>query len=714
MTYLPGPAGPVPSAPAGPDRPDAAPEPGAGPAAADAAAAAAPARWAESLAVSLPCLAAVVAAVWLDVTAPAEGPGATVAEGSGWPFAAYGAVIGLLASTVLIGARGRTLGWLLASLGLVWALDGLTQTYIHAGLRADGSWPAMTFALWFLYRFGAFLPVLMGALLLVFPTGRFLPGRAGTLGRVTLGALVVTGVAFLVAPADESLLPSAVPAGIDVDPTSIGALSGHGEQIRTGASALGVTAFLCALALVVVRYRRSTGLMRDRMRWLLWSVVVIAVTLPLLYTVEPAVFDYLVSFVVLVLPAAAVTVALVRPALVPIGDLLARTVVTAAVLVTLVAADAAVLAVLATLVDDLTSARIVAVVLVVTVVLYGPARLRLSAAVRRWMLGGRGNPYDALAGLASTLENTDDVGEQLAAVARAVAAAFGARFVSLEVDWAHGSRMVTTHGAWPDRVRILPITYRGASVGRLVMPARGLRGHLSARDEQLLGDLVRQAATAARTSQLAEEVQRSRERLVNAREEERRRIRRDLHDGLGPALASVVHQVEAARLTVDRDPAKVKARLDGVGRHVQSIVADVRRLVHDLRPPALDDRGLAGALRQQATRLGLPLTVDAADLAGRLPAAVEVAAYRIAGEALTNVARHARAGAARLALTLADGALLVEVTDDGVGIDPDRQSGVGLVSLRERAAELGGRVEITCPPGGGTVVRAWLPVRSAP
>jgi signal transduction histidine kinase len=143
------------------------------------------------------------------------------------------------------------------------------------------------------------------------------------------------------------------------------------------------------------------------------------------------------------------------------------------------------------------------------------------------------------------------------------------------------------------------------------------------------------------------------------------------------------------------------------------VVADVRRLVHDLRPPALDDRGLVGALQQQAEELstdGLSVTVVAEDL-GALPAAVEVAAYRIAGEGLTNVVRHAAARACVVRLAVEDGDLVVEVADDGTGIAPDAEAGVGLVSLRERAAELGGRSEVTCPATGGTVVRARLPLR---
>nr|WP_246378132.1 sensor histidine kinase [Nocardioides ginsengisegetis] len=212
---------------------------------------------------------------------------------------------------------------------------------------------------------------------------------------------------------------------------------------------------------------------------------------------------------------------------------------------------------------------------------------------------------------------------------------------------------------------------------------------------------------------MADELQDSRERLVVAREEERRRIRRDLHDGLGPALSGVVFRVESARLLVDRDPEAAKGHLAATSDHVKEVVADVRRLVHELRPPALDDRGLVGALGQLAESLGVPVQIDSEvdGSVGTLPAAVEVAAYRIAAEALTNVVRHADATRARVGLALEDGHLVVEVADDGRGIPAEAQAGVGLVGLRERAAELGGRSEVTCPPRGGTTVRAWLPTR---
>lgn len=660
------------------------------------------------------CVLLLPAAAWLDMAAPGDGPGAEVADGPGWPWVVNGALLGVFAAVVLVRDRHQRFGWVLAFSGLFWSLDGFSQSYVGAGLTEDGAWPGMTFALWFLDRFGAYLTSVTAALLLVFPTGRFLPGRWTPASWAAVVGLFLSGFAVIVAPAEGGRMIADLPAGVDQDPTSITALAGHGEQVASAGVVLGVVSFLFALLTVVVRYRASTGLERDRMRWLLWSVfVIVAVLLASVMFPLPG-SSYAGAFSATVLPPAAMTVAIVRPTLVSIQDLLARTAVLAAVLAVLVAADAVVLAGLTLVLDDeLSQAQVVAVVLAVAVLLYGPLRQRLSALVRRLMLGERTNRYDVVAGLASTLETTDDSTEQLAAVARAVASAFGIPYVSVEVERSHGERLVTTVGERPDQVRTLPITYRDATIGSLVLPARGLRSRLGQRDQQLLGDLVRQAATAARASQLADEVQRSRERLVSAREEERRRIRRDLHDGFGPALSGIVFQLEAARMTVDKDPQRAREQLEAVSAHVQDVVADVRRLVHDLRPPALDDRGLVGALRQQAETLSLPLAVTTGgDLAGRLPAAVEVAAYRIVGEALTNVARHAQATDVRLRLDVAGDDLLVEVSDDGVGIAAGRTAGVGLSSLRERAAELGGTTTITSPPGGGTVVAARLPIRT--
>jgi signal transduction histidine kinase len=382
-----------------------------------------------------------------------------------------------------------------------------------------------------------------------------------------------------------------------------------------------------------------------------------------------------------------------------------------------IALDAILLAALnAGLGDRLSERDATLLLLLIAVTLYAPMRGWISSLVRRALVGRRGDRYAVVADLAARLEETADVRAQLPALATEVASAFKLDYVRVEVFGHGGGAISATHGDRPDEVRVVPIRYGDEEVGLLELPARGVRSMLSRRDQVLLFDVVRQAAMAVRSARLAADLQQSREQLVLAREEDRRRIRRDLHDGLGPVLGGVAMRLDAAGNALDRDPETTRRLVAQSRQDITDALADVRRLVHGLRPPALDDLGLLAALDQQAERLSSPdlaVTVSAEDVPP-LPAAVEVAAYRIASEALTNTARHAGARQAAVRLVGSPGALLVEVCDDGSGIAPDVSAGVGLRSIRERAEELGGRTEISCPAVGGTRVRAWLPMTPRP
>jgi signal transduction histidine kinase len=207
---------------------------------------------------------------------------------------------------------------------------------------------------------------------------------------------------------------------------------------------------------------------------------------------------------------------------------------------------------------------------------------------------------------------------------------------------------------------------------------------------------------------------RSRGRIVAAREEERRRLRRDLHDGLGPSLAAVGLKVDLARERAATDTAGLGPLLDEIRGDIRSVISDVRRLARELRPPTLDSLGLVGAIGQQASTMsggsGPSIRVEVDEPLPALPAAVEVVAYRIAIEAMTNAVRHAQATSCSIRLAVDRDGLVVEVIDDGVGIDPEAAAGVGLHSIDERAAEVGGEVDLDARPGGGTIVRARLPL----
>jgi signal transduction histidine kinase len=352
-------------------------------------------------------------------------------------------------------------------------------------------------------------------------------------------------------------------------------------------------------------------------------------------------------------------------------------------------------------------------------VLFQPLRDRLQRGVNRLMYGERDDPYMVLSRLGRRLETTLAPGTAFATIVETVAGALKLPYAAIELRRDAGFETVAASGDPMAALLRVPLVHGGETPGRLVVGRRPGEDDFSPADRRLLGDLAHQIGVAAHAALLYDEalrlsadLQHSRERLVAAREEERRRLRRDLHDGLGPQLASLTMKAEAARDLVPTDPARAEALLTGLMDQTQSAVADIRRLVYALRPPALDALGLVGALRAHAARGdhgGPRVSVEAPEEFPTLPAAVEVAAYLIALEAVNNAAQHADARNCAVRLWLEDGALRLEVTDDGRGIGEDRGTGVGLSSMRERAAELGGSCTVEALPSGGTRVRALLP-----
>jgi signal transduction histidine kinase len=355
----------------------------------------------------------------------------------------------------------------------------------------------------------------------------------------------------------------------------------------------------------------------------------------------------------------------------------------------------------------------------VVAVLFAPLRNRLQRGVNHLMHGERDDPYAVLSRLGQRLESTLAADAVLPAVVRTVREALKLPYVAIELERDGCFEAAAVAGEPADDPLRLPLVYRGEEVGRLVLGPRAGDDAFGPADRRLLDDLGHQIGVAVHAVRLADEamelsadLQRSRERLVTAREEERRRLRRDLHDGLGPRLAAQTLKIGSARSLYPQDPAAADALLAGLESDIEAALTDIRRLVYDLRPPALDELGLVGAVREAAAQYGengLSTSIQAPERLPLLPAAVEVAAYRIVQEALTNVVRHARAGSCLVRLSPGD-VLELEITDDGVGLPADRRAGVGLSSMRERAAELGGTCVIEPAPSRGARVLARLPL----
>jgi signal transduction histidine kinase len=663
-------------------------------------------------------LAAFAATVVLDVVTP-DAARVAAESGPGWEIGLPGLLLAVPGALLLRRAPRNAVSWVVAGTGLFWAVDGLGSSWLTYAVQSDPPLVGASAAFWFVQRFGAFLLLGLPLLLLLYPDGRLPSGRWRTASIASLACTAALPVLLLVTPSEIAdrragqTLP-AVYRTLDLDPTSLPLPEGLVLPLLQVAFPLGALGVLVPLAVVAHRLRHASGESRRRMRWLLWAGVVDALVMlgALLFPTSTVSYDLALA---VGLTGLAVTLGILRPRAVDIDRLLGGTLVYGGLAVGVVVLDLAVLAGAGSLLGDRfgeENATLLALLLVAGV--YVPLRAPLWRLVRRWVLGEREDPYRVVSGLAWRLERSGGAEEQLSAVAAAVADAFRSPYFGVGVDRVGTRQLVAEHGERPAAVQSLPISYRGEEVGRLLLPRDGVRASLFTRDERLLADVVRQAAAAAHASSLAAELQQSREQLVTAREEERRRLRRDLHDGLGPSLGAVVLRIDTARnLTTAGNAEEADRVLRQARTDVAAALADVRRLVNDLRPPALDDLGLAGAVRQQAERLLPPhttVTVTADRDVEALPAAVEVAAYRIASEALANVARHAHAATCRVDLERdGDHALVLTVTDDGVGIEPAAPRGVGLLSLRERAAELGGSCSVQCPADGGTVVRAVLP-----
>lgn len=330
--------------------------------------------------------------------------------------------------------------------------------------------------------------------------------------------------------------------------------------------------------------------------------------------------------------------------------------------------------------------------------------------------------YRVVSALAFRMEYTQAPDELLTSVAELIATELRLPYVLIEIEHSAWTESTAEFGAPVGDLFALPLTYQGYPAGRLVVSGRRPSRPVSRRDRGVLLDVAKHAGAALHTARLLGDLRQSLDRVLYAREEERRRLRHELHDSVGPILAGISLGLHAARRVMHTDTEQADQLVTHLEQELQTAIGEVRRLFETLRPPALDQLGLVPAIREQidilATRMrgdedsrqrvSFDLSVSG-DLTS-LPAIVEVAAYRIVCEALTNVARHS--GARSCLVTLKrDKGLRVEVIDNGVGISGRPGRGLGLGSMRERAAELGGTFVIDTPAPGGTRIVAWLPVQ---
>jgi signal transduction histidine kinase len=625
----------------------------------------------------------------------------------------YGLVGGVLARR----AAGGALGWLLLSVGLSHALSAVVGQYAYLWLMGVAV-PGGRWALWaesWLYLPG------VGVAACVLPA--LLPdGRLS--GRVRRAVVAVAGVVIVVHTVALAARPGSLVRSEDFpNPFAVPAAA----TLLPIASVVGVLCAAAGPALLFARRRESTGADRTAMSWLLAGDLLLLVTLLLDVTGVSATPPYgavaapLLQLATLPLLPLAILVIALRHRRWGLRVAVNHALVWSLLTVGFVWAYLLAIAWLSSVLQVRGGLALPVVAAGVVAVAFEPVRSRLQHAADRLVYGDRGDPLSVLGEVARRLADPPGHTDALADVAASLVTRIRLASVTVDLARASGWERAAQAGDPVGTPVELPLVHHGEIVGRLrSCPRPGEQ--LRPADLELLDRVAEQLATAVFARRRDIDLRRSQRELVTAREEERRRLSRDLHDELGPTLAGIALGVRAAAnvITAGRTDG-LAPLLDTLSHQAGAAAQQVRHIAHDLRPPWLDEDGLLGALHRHVDTLQEPGSTDGAAVRltapavlPALPAAVEVAAYRVAVEAIANVLRHAHAAECQITVTADADTLAIRIDDDGIGLPPRRRNGVGITSMQERTAELGGTLAVGDRYPTGTTVRLALPLRPRP
>jgi signal transduction histidine kinase len=553
-------------------------------------------------------------------------------------------------------------------------------------------------------------------ILLYFPDGKLLSPRYRiSAGATVLGIILGIITGFHPGPIPEWGITDLNPAGIQ-----------GSEHILEALAPIYLVLFLIggigSLMSVTVRFRRSSSIERLQMKWLAYTALVsvsfmsVVVIAGFLFPQNLALVQLNYFFAPLLTFMVPITcgIAILRYRLWDINIIINRTVVYGSLTTVVIAIYIGIVGGLGTLLQIQTNTLIGLAAAGIIAVVFQPLRDHLQRRVDRLLYGERDDPVKVLSRLVHHPETADAPTEILPRLVQTIAHTLKIPHVAVWLPVGMNQmEPVASWGKPPDHGEVIPLTYQKETIGHLVVAPRGPQEQFNRFEQDLLATIAALTATTVRAVQLSDELRRSRQRIVTAREDERRRLRRDLHDGLGPQLASQMLGLEAVAQLMPVNPEKAQALLSSLKIQAEEAIQDVRRLVYDLRPPALDDLGLVEALKQSASRYenaDLRFKFEIPDALPELPAAVETAVYRIAQEAMTNAVHHAEATLCVVRLVCQGAHILLEVRDNGRGLPQDHHSGVGLQAMQERTTELSGQCVLESLPGGGTLVRARLPL----
>ena len=583
----------------------------------------------------------------------------------------------------------------------VWAVAGHGSTAIIPRLAAVGEeW------LWL----AAFTPLTV--VLAIFPDGRPLSRRWRL---VVAGGIAGTAAAAL----GEALTDRTTIFASVQNPLAVHGMS----EVGNAATASLLLLLAAGFANLIIRFRRGAGDEREQVKWLAASTALL-VAMFALYLVESLIVGVSETSAALNLPETVMIVGLLAvPVSIAVAvlkyrlydiDIVIRKAVVALVLAALIAGIGILLLLIVGQVGLWrgtprgVSIAVGALLGLLVMPLLRVAR-RLAARIT---FGKRATPYEVLTEFSGRVGETYETDDVLPRMAQIVASGTGASSARVLLRVGDDMREEASFGsAGTDVEQTIPILHRGDELGAIAvtMPASD---PMNPAKERLIADLAAQAGPVLQNVRLIQELRASRQRLVAAQDEERRRLERNIHDGAQQELVALAVKQRLLGNLIGRDDDKAKEMVAQLAADTNSALENLRDLARGIYPPLLADKGLIAALEAQARKATVPTTVEGHGI-GRFGQDVEAAVYFSCLEALQNIAKYAAASGAAIELTDGDGSITFLVTDDGRGFDPAATGyGTGLQGIADRLAALGGELNIASEPGAGTRLRGVLPAHA--
>jgi signal transduction histidine kinase len=659
--------------------------------------------------------------------------------------------IGLAVVGGLVAARQprNPTGWLFLFIAAVTGLQGVEDQYARFALVTHpGALPGAVWAAWLdSWSLALIFPTgAVAVLLLMLPDGHLPSRRWRPVAAIAVVAMAVSAVLTMLAPGPLAASANGQSYPLPQNPLGLPALSDvSGNSPIFGAFwTLGLVVLLVAAAAPLVRMRRSRGDERQQLKWIAYAVLTTAAASLLLALLAGSVLPNWTFDVVIVLgfgvalPVAA-GVAIFKYRLYDIDIVISRTLVYGALAVFITAVYVGIAVGIGALIGGGGKPNLGLSILATAIVAVGfqPMRERVQKIANRLVYGKRATPYEVLSQFSERVAESYATDDVMPRMARVLADGTGAQRADV---WLRSGTMWRDAAVWPPETPladprpasngappssggndvVVVVRHQGDLLGALSVTKRSGES-LTPVEENLLSHLAGQAGLVLKnvglTSDLharLEELRASRQRLVTAQDEERRRLERNLHDGAQQHLVAIKVKLGLAEMLASRDPEKARATIEQLKGDADEALETLRDLARGIYPPLLADKGLQVALESQARKATVPITVDAIGV-GRYPQEVEAAVYFCCLEALQNMQKYASASHGVIRLREEDGALKFEIADDGSGFDVAiTKKGAGLANMADRLDALGGEVEVRSAPGRGTQLHGWLRVATVP